>query len=59
MIDNLLTTLRQPSITNQPPSSGEIRRNDIAVALVVLFALFLGWGLRNQAINGQPRHQFG
>jgi hypothetical protein len=51
MIDSLLTTLRKPSITNRPPGAGEIRRNDIAVLLVVLFAFFLGWSLRTQVSN--------
>jgi hypothetical protein len=51
MINSLLGTLRKPSITNRPPGAGEIRRNDMAVILVVLFAFFLGLGLRNQATN--------
>ncbi|MBX3054476.1 MAG: hypothetical protein KF753_23590 [Caldilineaceae bacterium] len=46
-----IEALRNPSITNQPPSASEQRRNDILMVGVVLFALFLGWGIRNNAVN--------
>jgi hypothetical protein len=59
MIDSLLATLRKPSITNRPPGAGEIHRNDIAVVLVVLFAFFLGWSLRNQAIHASRSFSLG
>ncbi len=47
MIDRLLMRMRQPSVTNQPPSPAEIWRNDLAVLVVVVLALLLGFGLRN------------
>ena len=42
----ILESLRKPSITNQPPSAAEQRRNDLLVIAVILFAIFLGWGVR-------------
>jgi hypothetical protein len=44
-------TLIKPSPTTEPPSAGDIRRIDLAVLGVVLFALFLGLGIRNQTVN--------
>lgn len=44
-----LNALSTPSITNQPPTEGELRRIDIAVIVTVIFALFLGFGIRNNA----------
>ena len=46
-----LESLRKPSITNQPPSAGEQRRNDLLMIVVILFAIFLGWGIRNNAVG--------
>lgn len=48
---NLISTLRKPSVTSQPPTTWDIRRNDLAV--LVWFALIcaLGLGLRNYALN--------
>ncbi len=43
-IDHLV----KPSPTNQPPTRREILRNDLAVGLTVLFALFLAIGIRGQ-----------
>ncbi len=47
----LLDALRTPSITNQPPSAGEQRRNDLLMIVVILFAIFLGWGIRNNSVK--------
>lgn len=44
-----LDSLRKPSITNQPPTPGEQRRNDLLMIVVILFAIFLGAGMRNTA----------
>ena len=41
-------TLVKPSPTNAAPTPADIRRIDLAVLGVVLFALFLGLGIRNQ-----------
>lgn len=41
----------KPSPTNASPAPGEQLRNDIAVAVVVLFALFLALGIRNQVYS--------
>ncbi len=41
----------KPSPTNEPPAPNEQRRNDIAVAVTVLFALFLALGIRNQVYS--------
>ncbi len=48
---SLINALRQPSVTNQPPDQAEIRRNDIITILWFIFALFLGLGIRNNAVN--------
>jgi hypothetical protein len=46
-----LQRLTKPSITNAPPQPREQLRNDLAVLGVILFALFLGFGLRSQAFG--------
>lgn len=51
MINSLLARLRQPSPTPLPPAPLERWRNDLAVVALVVFMLFLGLGLRRQAIN--------
>lgn len=43
--------LIKPSPTNEPPAPREQLRNDIAVAVTVLFALFLALGVRNQVYS--------
>lgn len=45
-----LESLRKPSITNQPPTPSEQRRNDLLMIVTILFAIFLGWGLRTNSI---------
>lgn len=44
-----LNALTTPSVTNEPPSERDITRTDIAVIVTVIFALFLGFGIRNNA----------
>lgn len=46
-----LNALTKPSITNQPPTERELSRIDWAVLVTVIFALFLGYGIRNNATN--------
>lgn len=46
-IDQLI----KPSKTNEPPTPREQLRNDLAVAVTVLFALILALGIRNQVYN--------
>lgn len=48
-MSTFLNFLAKPSVTNQPPSESELSRIDIAVIITVLFALFLGFGIRNSA----------
>jgi hypothetical protein len=45
----LIARLTKPSVTNEPPTERELSRIDIAVIVTVLFALFLGFGIRNNA----------
>jgi hypothetical protein len=51
--------LRAPSRTSQPPAPGELWRNDLAVLVTVLFALFLGLGIRNGALTAQRSFALG
>lgn len=43
--------LRRPSISNSPPTQAEMRRNDLATILWFVFILFLGFGIRNNALS--------
>jgi hypothetical protein len=54
-----LERLTKPSPTNEPPAAGEMRRNDLLVAGVVLFALFLAFGIRNQVLNASKSVRLG
>jgi hypothetical protein len=54
-----LERLTKPSPTNEPPAAGEMRRNDLLVAGVVLFALFLAFGIRNQVLNASQSVRLG
>lgn len=58
-MSSLLTALTKPSVTNEPPSPNEIWRNDLALLVTVLFALFLGYGIRNNAINASRTVELG
>ena len=54
-----LSTFTTPSITNQPPTEGELRRIDVAMIVTVLFALFLGFGIRNNAVSASRSVELG
>jgi hypothetical protein len=58
-MSTLLTALTKPSVTNEPPAEAELRRNDIAVLVLLLFALFLGWGIRNNVVNASTEIELG
>ena len=51
--------LTKPSPTNEPPTKSELRRNDLLVAAIVLFALFLAFGIRNQVLNASDSVRLG
>jgi hypothetical protein len=54
-----LTALTKPSVTNEPPTQRELSRIDWAVIVTVLFALFLGLGIRNNARNASRTVELG
>jgi hypothetical protein len=54
-----LNSLTKPSITNEAPTDKEIRRSDIAVFITVIFALFLGFGIRNNASTASRTVELG
>jgi hypothetical protein len=58
-MSSLLMALTKPSVTNEPPSDFEIRRNDLALLITVIFALFLGYGIRNNAVNASRTVELG
>lgn len=58
-MSSLLMALTKPSVTNEPPSDFEIRRNDLALLITVIFALFLGFGIRNNAVNASRTVELG
>jgi hypothetical protein len=51
--------LTKPSPTNEPPAKSELRRNDLLVAAIVLFAMFLAFGIRNQVLNASESVRLG
>ena len=51
--------LAEPSPTNEAPTRGELRRNDLLVAALVIFALFLAFGIRNQVLNASKTVRLG
>ncbi len=55
----LLDALRRPSVTNEPPTAKEQWRNDIAVLLVALVALLLGWSIRNAVVDARSQLSLG
>lgn len=48
---NLFQMLSKPSPTNEAPPPSQAWRNDVAMLATLLFALFLGVGVRNQSLN--------
>lgn len=55
----LMEALRRPSITNEPPTRSEQRRNDLLMLLVLAIALLLGWGVRNNALYATQEFALG
>jgi hypothetical protein len=54
-----LSALTKPSVTNEPPASGDQTRIDVAVIVTVLIALFLGFGIRDSAANASRSVELG
>jgi hypothetical protein len=54
-----LNTFTTPSITNEAPTERELSRIDIAVIITVIFALFLGFGIRNNASTSSRTVELG
>jgi hypothetical protein len=54
-----LQRLTEPSPTNEAPTRGELRRNDLLVAALVIFALLLAFGIRNQVLNASKTVRLG
>jgi hypothetical protein len=48
---SLLNALARPSVTNEPPTQAELRRNDIVMVALLIFALFLGFGIRGRQVT--------
>lgn len=46
-----LAQLAKPSVTNEPPTDRELFRTEIAVIVLFVFALFLGIGIRGNAVS--------
>jgi hypothetical protein len=59
MIADLVAQLRRPSPTGPTPRPFQVQRDDLAVFAVVLFALFLGLGIRSQALNASRSFALG
>ena len=56
-MSSLINALSRPSITNKPPTPEDIRRNDLYTIVWFLFALFLGFGISNNALTAStPVH---
>jgi hypothetical protein len=58
-MSTLLMRLTKPSVTNEPPSPQEMRRNEIAVIVTLIVALLLGGGIRNNSINNSRAVELG
>lgn len=54
-----IASLTNPSVTNEPPSEQDLSRIDLAVIVTILFALFLGFGIRNNAMNASNTVELG
>jgi hypothetical protein len=54
-----LNVLTKPSVTNEPPSEKELSRIDLAVIVTFIFALFLGFGIRNNAVSASRSVELG
>jgi hypothetical protein len=51
--------LTKPSVTNEPPTRQDLNRNEIALIVTLVFALFLGIGIRNNTINNSREVELG
>ncbi len=51
----LLDAIRKPSVTNQPPTSREIMRSDLATVALIIIALLLGLAVRNGTLNASKK----
>ena len=58
-MSSLLMRLTKPSVTNEPPSLRDLNRNEIAVIVTLIVALFLGIGIRNISINNSREVSLG
>ncbi len=51
----LLDAIRKPSVTNQPPTSREIMRSDLATVALIIAALLLGLAVRNTTLSASKK----
>ncbi|MCB0113529.1 MAG: hypothetical protein R2873_08470 [Caldilineaceae bacterium] len=51
MLESAWETMRNPSVTNVPPSAEDQRRTDLATIGVIVVAILLGWMIGNGAMN--------
>lgn len=58
-MSTLLHTLTKPSVTNEPPTESEQNRTEIAVIVTLIFALFLGFGIRSNALTNSRTVELG
>lgn len=56
---NIFQQLTKPSPTNAAPPPSQVWRNDLAVVATLIFALFLGIGVRNQILNASQYIELG
>ena len=54
----LLSRLTKPSVTNEPPTEGDLWRTEIAVVVLLAFALFLGIGIEGPGGMDPGTHLF-
>ncbi len=58
LTSKFLEPLRNPSITNEAPTTFEQRRTDLVMIAVILVAVILGWSVRNGAVNSVKSYAF-
>lgn len=54
----LLEALRTPSMTNEPPTAADQRRNDFNTIALLIVAILIGWLMRNNATNAVQEVSF-
>jgi hypothetical protein len=57
-MSTFINRLRSPSITNEPPTVQEQRRNDLYVIATIVIAILLGWLIRNNTVNAVRQYTF-